>query len=340
MIRGLLLILAAFGLERLEGALQFSWPTDNTAYSEGLSFDVYVQPTVSGKTVSGLFGCVRSSSTQFHEGLDLKALKRDRHGEAIDAIRAIHDGVVRYVNGRLNNSTFGRYLVIEHTDLDLPIVSLYAHLSKVESGLSVGDRVASGQRIGWMGRTADGHSIPRERAHLHLETGLWLSRDFQTWYDRQEFGTGNRHGVFNGINTVGFDFHDLVDRLTSGEVEGIREYLLRQPTAVTVEWATGRIPDFVRRYPQLLLKPVPKQVKGWRVDLTWYGLPVRWTPLTETSAGRPGRVDVVFHDRELLARYPCLGLVTTIRGVVSPGARLNRLFELLFARRGHSETDQ
>lgn len=332
MIRGLFLILAAGGLVRLEGALQFSWPTPNPAYREGLSFDAYVQPTVSGKTLSGLFGCVRSSGNQFHEGLDLKALDRDRRGEAIDAIRTIQDGVVRYVNRRSGNSSFGTYVVIEHTDLDVPFISLYAHLSKVTAGLSTGDQVRSGQRIGTMGRTAAGYSIPRERAHVHLETGLWLNRDFQTWYDRQKYGSSNHHGIFNGMNTVGFDFHDLVDRLARGEVEGPREYLLRQPTAVTVEWVTGQIPDFVRRYPQLLLKPVPEQVKGWRVDITWYGLPVRWTPLTETPAGKTGRVQVVFHDRELLGRYPCMRLVATKRGAVAPGARLNRLFEILFAR--------
>jgi murein DD-endopeptidase MepM/ murein hydrolase activator NlpD len=332
MIRGVLLILATVGLARLEGALQFSWPTPNPAYREGLGFDTYIQPTVSGTTVSGLYGCVRSSGTQFHEGLDLKALDRDRRGEAIDAIYAIHDSVVRHVNRRSGNSSFGTYIVIEHTDLDVPIISLYAHLSKVTSGLSVGDQIPSGQKIGTMGRTAAGYSIPRERAHLHLETGLWLNRDFQAWYDRQKFGSSNRHGVFNGMNTVGFDFHDLVDRLARGEVSGIREYLLRQPTAVTVEWVTERVPDFVQRYPQLLLKPIPKKVKGWRVDVTWYGLPVRWTPLTETPSGKPGRVEVVFHDSELLARYPCLGLVATKRGAVTPGARLNRLFEILFTR--------
>ena len=66
MIRGLLLILAALGLVRLEGAVQFSWPTPNTAYREGLGFDAYVQPTVSGTTVSGLYGCVRTNGTPKH----------------------------------------------------------------------------------------------------------------------------------------------------------------------------------------------------------------------------------------------------------------------------------
>ena len=96
MIRGLLLVLAVGGLVRLEGALQFSWPTPNPAYREGLGFDAYLQPTVSGTTVSGLFGCVRSNGTQFHEGIDLKALGQILSSEANGAVTRARNPVEKW----------------------------------------------------------------------------------------------------------------------------------------------------------------------------------------------------------------------------------------------------
>jgi len=330
-LRYLIPILAAVGLCRSEATLEFTWPTPNPAYEEGRPFKDYVQPTVSGLAVSGLFGCVRSDGHQFHEGLDLKATQRDRRGEPTDDVRAIQDGVVVYLNRRSGNSSFGIYIVIEHRDLDLTMISLYAHLRHTASGLSIGDRITSGQVIGMMGRTSAGYSIPRERGHLHLETGLYLSNNFQSWYNAQKFGNINRHGVYNGMDTVGFDFHDLVDRLGTGEVGSVREYLLRQPTAVTVEWRSDRVPDFVERYPQLLMTPVPSKVKGWRVDVTWYGLPVRWTPLENAPDGNGERLNIVFVDRALLDRYPCLDLVKASGGRIRAGTRLKRPFNILFA---------
>lgn len=330
--RILTLLLILSGPFHLEAGLEFVWPTPNPAYAEGRPFGDYVQPTISGQAVSGLFGCVRSDGNQFHEGLDLKAMQRDRKGEPTDDVRAIQDGRVVHINRKSGNSSFGIYVVLEHDDLDLPMNSLYAHLRRTASGLSVGDRVVAGEVIGTMGRTAAGYSIPRERGHLHIETGLWLSENFQSWYNAQQFGNTNRHGVYNGMDMVGFDFHDLVDRLGSGEVASVTEYLLRQPTAVTVEWRTPNVPDFVIRYPQLLMAPIPPDVQGWRVDVTWYGLPVRWTPLQTAPGSGGNRMQIVFVDRGLLNRYPCLDLVKGSGGQLRAGTRLKRLFAILFAR--------
>lgn len=331
LIGAVAILLTIGGAPGAPASTGFVWPTPNPAYRQGAPFEDYVQPTVSGLTVSGLFGCVRTDGRQFHEGLDLKAIQRDRRGEPTDEIRAIAEGAVTHINRRSGNSSFGIYVVIEHRGLDVPMISLYAHLRRVAPSLSEGDQVAAGEVIGTMGRTAAGYSIPRERAHLHLETGLWLSREFQSWFDRQEFGNRNLHGAFNGMNTVGFDFHDLVDRMRSGEVASVGEYLLRQPTTVTVEWRGDRIPDFVERYPLLLTTPVPDQVFGWRVDVTWYGLPVRWTPLVRPPEGSGDQITIVFHDRDLLEGYPCLDLVKESGTRVVPGSRLERLFAILFA---------
>jgi peptidoglycan LD-endopeptidase LytH len=48
--------------------IEISWPTPNPAWEKGRGYESWVQPTVSGEPTSGLFGSVRSSGTQFHEG--------------------------------------------------------------------------------------------------------------------------------------------------------------------------------------------------------------------------------------------------------------------------------
>ena len=156
--------------------IELSWPTPNTAYLEGKPIDAYVQPTVSGEVASGLFGCVRSGGGQFHEGVDLKPVSRDRRGEATDDIFATMSGVVRHINLRSGESSYGRYVVIEHPDLKPAVYTLYAHLSSVAPGLKTGEAVARGQVIATMGRSAGGYAIPRDRSHLHYEIGLVATR--------------------------------------------------------------------------------------------------------------------------------------------------------------------
>src|SRR4051812_34092478 len=60
------------------GRIEISWPSPNTAWEKGQGYEAWVQPTVSGEPTSGLFGSVRSNGTQFHEGLDIKPVGRDR----------------------------------------------------------------------------------------------------------------------------------------------------------------------------------------------------------------------------------------------------------------------
>src|SRR5450432_3876335 len=73
--------------------IDISWPTPNRAWEEGKSYESWVQPTVSGEPESGLFGCIRSGGNQFHEGLDIRPIGRDAHGEPTDKIMAAMDGV-------------------------------------------------------------------------------------------------------------------------------------------------------------------------------------------------------------------------------------------------------
>ncbi|TVR51911.1 MAG: M23 family metallopeptidase [Puniceicoccaceae bacterium] len=306
------------------------WPTPNPAYLQGRPFEDYVQPTATGEVVSGLFGCVRNQGRRFHEGIDLFPLRRDRRGESIDPVYAAMAGVVRHISTVAGHSSYGRYIVVEHPAARPAVITLYSHLRSIQPGLTVGSEVSGGQVIGVLGRSAGGYVIPPDRAHLHFEVGLRMSSDFQDWFDRQDFGSPNHHGIWNGINLTGFDFHDFLDRLRTEQVRGFTDYLIRQPPAVTVRIRGGGVPDFVRRYPELVFGDTATPPVGWEISFTWYGLPVVWQPLDPTA--QPDRpVEVIQVDHELLGRHPCHRMVEPRPGGrYEPGPRLREALGLLF----------
>src|SRR5207253_2927370 len=127
----------------------------------------------------GQYGFVRDPTdtaggvvyTRFHEGIDIRPLHRDAHGEPLDEVRAIADGKVTYTNLVPGYSNYGKYIVIEHHWDSSSYYSLYGHLSSI--AVQSGDTVNRGQRIAVMGYTGTG--LNRERAHLHLELNLMLS---------------------------------------------------------------------------------------------------------------------------------------------------------------------
>lgn len=314
-------------------AADLVWPTPNRAADQGRPYAEYVQPTESGLVESGMFGCVRTSGRQFHEGLDLRPVQRDQRGEAADSIFAMLPGVVRYANAVPGASNYGRYVVLEHPDDGLSFISLYAHLLTIAAEMRPDAPVPAGQTIGIMGRSAGARPIPKARAHVHVETGFWLTRDFQRWYDQRKFPNANEHGVFNGMNIVSFDFLDFVERLRAGEVRTVREYVMRQPTALTMIVRSTRVPDFATRHPGLVTAPPPAEgIAAWQIEFTWYGLPKAWRPLgaadpaVEAVTGRA----VVFADAALLERHPCQRVVRAQGGEHVPGAKLQEILDLLF----------
>ncbi len=308
------------------------WPTPNEAFAQGKALSAFIQDAGSGEAESGCFGCVRSNGNQFHEGIDLKPVARDRQGEPTDNVFAAMDGVVRHLNTRAGESSYGRYIVLEHPEVVPAVYTLYAHLGRTESGLKSGDRVMRGQVLGLMGRTAGGYAIPRERAHLHFEIGLWIARDFQTWYDRRKFGSPNQHGVYNGMNLMGIDPLDFLRRFHAGQVDSFQRYFEQMETALRVRIATHRIPDFVQRYPTLLVKPLPMIVAGWDVKFNGTGLPFAWTPLTapevaDLTLNRPVLLDV---NAKLERRPHCKTLVLSRRGAWVSGKDLETVLQQLF----------
>lgn len=316
--------------------IQMAWPTPNTAYLEGKPPEAYLQPTVSGETGSGLFGCARSNGAQFHEGVDLKPVSRDRRGEAADEVFATMAGVVRHINLRAGESSYGRYVVIEHSDLKPAVYSLYAHLSAVTAGLKVGDPVARGQVIATMGRSAGGYAIPKDRAHLHYEIGLVATRQFQSWYSWKKFGSPNEQGLYNGMNLMGVDALDFFNQFRARRVNNFEEYFAQLPMVARVRIATSQVPDFVQRYPELLTAEVPMAgVAGWDIKVSATGLPFSWTPLkaTDVIGFRTNEIRLSDVDANALKRFRCKSIAVSRRGEYQPGRDLETMLQLVFGLR-------
>jgi murein DD-endopeptidase MepM/ murein hydrolase activator NlpD len=312
-----------------------SWPTPNTAFARGAPISEILQHAGSGDPASGGFGCVRTSDTQFHEGIDIKAVGHDRAGEPTDSIFAAMDGVVRYVNTKPGASNYGRYIVIEHPDQVPAVYTLYAHLSKVEAGIAAGTRVTRGQIIATMGRSSSGQAIPKERAHLHFEIGVVVTQDFAAWYTARKFGSANEHGIYNGMNLMGIDPLDFMQQNRAGRVGSFLDYLQKQTVAVRVRIATPRTPDYVRRYPALVTKAAPFIVGGWEIKFNWSGLPVAFTPLTPAEvAGLSANTPVILStDAAELKRQKCKSLAVSRKTGWTVGKDLGTVLQQLFGLR-------
>ena len=284
------------------------WPTPNPAFQNRQHLEDYVQPTASGRIESGLFGCTRNSGAKFHEGLDLFPIKRNSRGEALDPVYSILPGRVTHVSRTSGHSSYGRYLVVEHDGESPAFHSLYAHMASIDSSIQVGTRVQSGTVLGIMGRSATGYSIPRSRSHLHFEIGFRLTDDFQTWYDRQKFGSKNRHGNWNGMNLVSVDPLEFYKAMRDGEVTGFADYLKGLPVAARIRVQSSKVPDFVRNFPALQTRSHKQgQLVAWDIAFTEFGVPKEWTPrfANENIGGSPGEVRVLAYDPQLLESQTC-----------------------------------
>lgn len=314
--------------------VEFTWPTPNQAWAEGRPARDFLQHAGSGDPESGGFGGVRSAGHQFHEGIDIRPVSRDRRGEPADSVFAAMDGVVRHISRLAGDSNYGRYIVIEHPDQSPGIYTLYAHLARIAPTLHEGMRVQRGDVIGLMGHSSSGN-IPRDRAHLHFEMGVMVTREFPQWYAMKKFGSPNEHGWWNGMNLMGFDPLDFLGKWRAHRVNTFDEYFAQITPAARVRIATRRTPDFVVRYPSLLTKPMPSVVMGWEISFDWTGIPFRWTPLSGAEAiglplNEPRLVDVDA-GIERRERSKTLGVVR--RGQWSPGKDLETVLQQLFGMR-------
>ncbi len=286
-MRFIIAILLTTGIS-LAKPLALVLPTPNTALFDGKPEDYYMYTNrtfagVSSKPwTAGQYGFVRNPlktksegviATKFHEGLDIKPIKRDRSQNPLDEIRAIAAGKVVYVNNS-RAGDYGRYLVIQHDWGYGLFFSLYAHLSQINC--TVDQEVAAGDAIAIMGFTGNG--INRERSHLHLELGIMASDRFDDWH-AQFYGGKSPRGLYNGLNLIGLDIASLLLAEKQNPNITIPQFLSGASPYFKV--AVPRGPDLLsitKRYPWLLKGDSSQRSHSWEISFTDSGIPLSVIP--------------------------------------------------------------
>lgn len=301
----------------LAQAQPFQLPTANRALFEKGGEDRFFVPTTGKTWVSGTCGCVRSNGRQMHEGLDIRCLERDRHGEPADPVMATADGVVVYINNRPSLSNYGRYIVVRHNIQGVEIYSLYAHLSEVVPGIKTGVEVKGGQVIAIMGRTSNtGERITKERAHVHFELNLFYNDHFAVWFKKHNPGERNDHGNFNGQNLVGIDPRlVLLESHAQGAHFNLVSWLQHRPELCRV---LVRKTDFswLRRYPMLVApaQGIKGPIGGYQISLDYNGLPFALQPVPASAIRSAARYQLLAVDEAEETKNPCRKLVSKRSG--------------------------
>ncbi len=283
---GLFLALAISSLCPGQG-LNLRLPTDNRALLEDNpeKFYMYVYRTFEGETSKpwqgGSYGFVRNLrrteggviSTRFHEGIDIRPIKRDAAGRPLDDVKSIAKGRVVYVQKSAGGSNYGKYVVVEHDWGDGPFLSLYAHLAStsVTEGLSIN----AGHVIGRMGYTGSG--INRERAHVHLELNILLSLQFDAWH-KMKFGSENKHGLHNGMNLSGLDIANLLISHHRDPGITIPDFLSGTPAYYKVTCPRRGKLELADRYPWIRRGAHHRPSPSWEISFTAAGFPLAIAP--------------------------------------------------------------
>jgi len=263
-------------------AQTFQLPTANHALFEKEGEDRFFVGTSGKPWVTGTFGCVRSSGWQVHEGLDIRCLQRDRHGEPTDPVLATADGTVSYISTRPSLSNYGNYLVLCHQVEGVEIYSLYAHLREIRQDLKIGQAVKAGETVAVMGRTANTHeAISKERAHVHFELNLLVNDRFTGWHKKTFPDQRNDHGEWNGQNLLGIDPRPiLVAQHEAGAKFTLLSYLQGQTELCRVLVRKTYFP-WLKRY-AALIRPNPRAEKegvaGYEIALNFNGVAFELIP--------------------------------------------------------------
>jgi murein DD-endopeptidase MepM/ murein hydrolase activator NlpD len=296
----------------------FQLPTANRALFDKGGEERFFVGTVGKPWSTGTFGCVRTDGAQMHEGLDIRCLQRDKHGEPTDPVVATADGSVAYVNRRPSLSNYGNYLVIKHAIQGMEIYSLYAHLDTIRSDLKTGSAVKAGETIAIMGRTANTREgISRDRAHVHFELDLLVNERFSTWFRKHAPGQRNDHGGWNGQNLLGLDPRAvLVEQQKSGAKFNLVDFIRGQNELCRVLVRKRDFP-WVKRYAPLARRnPLAEKegIAGYELALNFNGLPFEFTPRAASEIKSKATVQLVSVNEAEYQRNPCRHLVTKRRG--------------------------
>ncbi len=260
--------------------LKLSLPTDNRALFDGKPEDFYmfVFRGNSKAWTAGQYGFVRNLiktekegviATKFHEGLDIKPVKRDRNQNPLDEIRAIASGQVVYLNKNAGGSDYGKYIVVKHDWGYGPFYSLYAHLARVDVELE--QRVLGGFPIGTMGYTGVG--LNRTRAHLHLELCMLSTENFEDW-----LGAPTQRGPYDGRNLIGLDIASLFLAARANGDLTIPAFLESASPYFKVAIPRDGELEITKRYPWLKKGDHSKPSNAYEIAFTDSGIPLSVVP--------------------------------------------------------------
>lgn len=279
-------LLATVGVLLAE-PLEIGLPTENHHLFSGdpEKFYMYVDRNFEGETSQpwegGSFGYVRSPirvggkvvMSRFHEGVDISPVKRDKAGNPLDLVMSIAEGKVVHANAISGRSNYGKYVVVEHDWENSKVCSLYAHLAEIT--VEPGDAVKMGSVLGRMGYTGVG--LNRTRAHVHLELGLSMSMNYEGWH-KQNFGSPNYHGNYNGMNLAGVDVASFFKEHRKNSALTFSEFVLSRPMQFKVAVPAGNgEPEFLTRYPWMR-RPGPASPTSWEIGFAATGHVISFTP--------------------------------------------------------------
>ncbi len=294
-------------------AQPFKFPTANHALLEKGGEEKFFVGTAGKSWTTGTFGCVRSEGWQMHEGLDIRCLQRDKHGEPTDPVLASADGTVTYISTRPGLSNYGNYLVLRHEVEGLEIYSLYAHLHEVRHDLKIGQAVKAGEAVALMGRTANTHEgISKERAHVHFELNLLVNDRFAAWFKKRFPGERNDHGEWNGQNLLGIDPRPLLlAEHEPGAPFSLLKFLQQQTELCRV---LVRKTDFPwrKRY-AALVRPNPRAaqegVAGYEIALNFNGVAFELIPRAASEIKGQARFQLLSVNEAECRKNPARRLV-------------------------------
>lgn len=315
------LLFLALATSSISFGFELAFPTYNRKLLEGdlagfyMPTDLKTRPPESGSW--GFVRNLRSFSqgkvyTRFHEGLDIRPLKRDAKGLPLDLVRAIADGQVVYANPVSSRSNYGKYVVVRHDWKEGPFYSLYAHLAS--TAVQAGQRVKAGAPLGKLGST--GRGLNNSRAHVHLELNVMLSDRFDAWH-KHFLGSANVHGNHNGINMSGLDLGTVYVESHKDRRFSLRKFLYHQPQyfrVTTPRRGQGLLP-IVKRYPWLKFGKQDKPSPSWEMAFTRSGFPVGIAPSTKVVSEptvtyvRSNRID---HKHYTIGRLTGTGTSATL----------------------------
>lgn len=293
-------------------AQSFRLPTANRALFDPGGQDRFFAGTTGKPWTSGTFGCVRTEGWQMHEGLDIRAIQRDRRGEPIDPVMATADGTVAYINRRAGLSNYGNYLILKHVIDGVEIYSLYAHLKEVRADLKPGHAVKAGETLGILGRTSNTReAISKDRAHVHFELNFLVNDRFGGWYRKHHVGQRNDHGDWNGQNLIAIDPQAVfMMQRAEGEKLAFAAFVKRQTELFRVRVRDTDFP-WLHRYPMFVKSNAvaQAQVAGYEISFNFAGLPFEVTACTAGEIKSRSAVQLLSVNEAEYSRNPCRKLV-------------------------------